>query len=308
MPPPPALRTAFARQYTVEFNFRVFEIRESSKAFVSCGRNANFPVCEIRESQRCPSTSSETIDKSRSHYLAETGKLVQLMRGIYVDATDDIDTTALTHAVRIARYLLPNAYLSAASAVLLGPTRDGRLFLSGRWVQRTRIRALEIIQNTAPRQPSLGSAIVADGMGEFHVDVSSIRQRFLEAFRLRSEHAASIDAATRESIAARLVEEYGSAQTASDAVWALARENEWYREGESAERFLLRRPISVSARNEAALDLTVAWHGTPIGNLVHDGFEWRWSPIDGAGPALIRQTTPGKLPPFNRLAAARRLA
>ena len=60
----------------------------------------------------------ETIDKTRSHYLAETGKLVQLMRGIYVDAADDIDQTVLAHAVRIGRYLYPNAYLSAASAAL----------------------------------------------------------------------------------------------------------------------------------------------------------------------------------------------
>ena len=43
----------------------------------------------------------ETIAKTRSHYLAETGKLVQLMRGIYVDAADDIDQTVLAHAVRI---------------------------------------------------------------------------------------------------------------------------------------------------------------------------------------------------------------
>jgi serine/threonine-protein kinase HipA len=242
----------------------------------------------------------ETLDKSRSHYLAETGKLVRLMRGIYVDATDDIDQTVLAHAVRIARYLYPSAYLSAASAVLLGPTRDGRLYLSGRRVQRTRIRGLEIVQNTAPRQPSLGPAVVADSMGEIRLDASSIRQRFLEAFRLRSEHAASIDAATRESIAARLVEEYGSPQAASDAVWALARENEWYREGEGAERFLLRRPAAAPARNEAALDLTVAWHGQPIGNLVHDGFEWRWSSsaTGPAAPPVIRQTTPGRLPPF----------
>src|SRR6266849_6164840 len=151
----------------------------------------------------------ETIDKTRSHYQAETGKLVQLMRGIYVDAGGDIDGTVLKQAVRIARYLYPHAYLSAASAALLGPTRDGRLFLSGRRIQRTRIRALEIIQNQAPPHPSLGSAVVDDGMGEFRVDVSSIRQRFLEAFRLRSEHATSIDEAMRESIAARLIEEYG---------------------------------------------------------------------------------------------------
>ncbi|TIX05409.1 MAG: type II toxin-antitoxin system HipA family toxin, partial [Mesorhizobium sp.] len=92
----------------------------------------------------------ENIDKTRSHYQAETGKLVQLMRGIYVDAGEDIEATILKHAVRIAKYLYPNAYLSAASAVLLGPTRDGRLFLSGRRIQRRRLRLLEIIQNAAP--------------------------------------------------------------------------------------------------------------------------------------------------------------
>ena len=240
----------------------------------------------------------ENIDKARSHYQAETGKLVQLMRGIYVDANDDVDAMVLRHAVRIAQYLYPKAYLSAASAILMGPTRDGRLFLSGRRSQRTRIRALEIIQNEAPKQPSIGSAVVHDGMGEFRVDVSSIRQRFLEAFRLRSEHAASIDETARESIAARLIEEYGDAKAAADAVWALARENEWYREGEQSERFILRRPASAPVRNEAALNLIVAWHSVPIGNLVHDGFEWRWLPMGDAGPALVRQTTPGKLPPF----------
>lgn len=240
----------------------------------------------------------ETIDKTRSHYQAQTGKLVQLMRGIYVDAADDIDATVLKHAVRIAKYLYPNAYLSAASAILLGPTRDGRLFLSGRRSQRTRIRALEIVQNEAPKQPSIGTAVIDDGMGEFRVDVSSIRQRFLEAFRLRSEHAASIDETARESIAARLIEEYGDAKAAADAVWVLARENEWYREGEQSERFLLRAPATAPVRNAAALNLIVAWHGATIGNLIHDGFEWRWIPIAGVGPSLVRQTMPGKLPPF----------
>jgi serine/threonine-protein kinase HipA len=240
----------------------------------------------------------ENLDKTRSHYMAGTGKLVQLMRGIYVDTGDDIDAIVLKHAVRIAKYLYPQAYLSGASAALLGPTRDGRLFLSARRKQRTRIRALEIIQNEAPKQPSVGDAVVDDGMGEFHVRVSSIRQRFLEAFRLRSEHAASIDEEMRATITARLIEEYGSAQAAADALWALARENEWYREGESAERYLQHRPSATLAKNEAALDLIVAWHGAPLGHLTHDGFEWRWQQTGGEGPPLIRQTTPGKLPPF----------
>ena len=240
----------------------------------------------------------ETLDKTRSHYLAETGKITQLMRGIYVDSDDDIDATVLRHAVRIAKYLYPQAYLSAASAILLGPARDGRLFLSARRNQRTRIRALEIIQNAAPKHPSIGSAVIKDGMGEFHVNVSSIRQRFLEAFRVRSEHATSIDEEMRIAIAARLIEEYGNPKQAADAIWKLARENEWIREGEFAERYLQRRASAVPAANEAALDLIVAWHGAPLGHLTHDGFEWRWRAIVREGPQIIRQTTPGKLPPF----------
>lgn len=240
----------------------------------------------------------ENIDKTRSHYGAERGTLVQLVRGVYVDAKDDIDATLLAHAVRIAKYLYPRAYLSAASAVLLGPSPDGRLFISGRRNQRTRLRGLEIVQNETPRHPSLGSATIRDSIGEFRIDVSSIRQRFLEAFRLRSEHAASIDHAMREAMAARLIDEYGNAKEAANALWALARENDWHREGERAEHSLLRSPATVAVRNEAALDLTVAWHGEPIGHLRHDGFEWRWLPADAKLPPLIRQTTPGKLPPF----------
>ena len=136
----------------------------------------------------------ENLDKKRGHYRAETGKLVQLVRGIYVDPDDDIDAMVLKHAIRIAKYLYPRAYLSAASAVLLAPTRDGRLFLSARRIQRTRMRALEIIQNQAPAHPSLGSAVIDDGMGEFRVDVSSIRQRFLEAFHARRFREVGADA------------------------------------------------------------------------------------------------------------------
>jgi serine/threonine-protein kinase HipA len=108
----------------------------------------------------------ENLDKTRAHYQAETGRIVQLMRGIYADADDDVDGTVLRHAVRIANYLYPRAYLSAASAVLLAPTRDGRLFVSGPRSQRKRIRTLEIIQNTAPAHPSTAPALVADGLGD----------------------------------------------------------------------------------------------------------------------------------------------
>jgi serine/threonine-protein kinase HipA len=220
------------------------------------------------------------------------------MRGIYVDAGDDVEATVLRHAVRIAHYLYPNTYLAGASAARLGPTPDGRLFLSGRRAQRTRLRTLEIIQNIAPDHPSVAAAMVDDGLGEFTVDVSSVRQRFLEAFRMRSEHAAAIDHGMRVEIAQRLMEEYGSPSDAAEAVWALARKNRWYREGEHAEQFLLQPSAATPHRNEAAFDLIVAWHDKPIGNLAHDGFEWRWTSLGENGPPLVRQTTPGKLPPF----------
>jgi len=241
----------------------------------------------------------ETIDAKRAHQRAQAGELIPLVRGVYVDHGADADAAILGHAVRIAHYLYPNAYLSSASAILLAPTPDGRLFLSGRRNQRTRLRALEIVQNEAPAHPSTAAAVIGDDLGELRVDVSSPRQRFLEAFRLRSEHASALTADMRAQMAARLVEEYGTPQAAADAVWALARENGWYREGEGAERFLMAQPGTAKAPvNKAALDLLVAWHGEPLGRLTHDGFEWRWKAQRRAGPVLVRVTTPGKLPAF----------
>lgn len=241
----------------------------------------------------------ETIDAKRAHLRAQAGELIPLVRGVYVDADDDAEATVLGHAVRIARYLYPTAYLSSASAVLLGPTPDGRLFITGRRNQRTRLRSLEIVQNEAPAHPSTVGVAIGDDLGELRAEASSPRQRLLEAFRLRSEHASAITDGMRAQMATRLVEEYGSPGAAADAVWALARENGWYREGEGAERYLLARPDAEKiGRNKAALDFIVAWHGTPLGHLVHDGFEWRWKPAKRAGPPLIRETTPGKLPAF----------
>jgi len=144
----------------------------------------------------------ETIDAKRAHQRAQTGELIQLVRGVYVDDQGDIEVTILGHAVRIAHYLYPNAYLSSASAALLAPTPDGRLFISGRRNQRTRLRTLEIIQNEAPKHPSTAIAVIGDDLGELRVDASSPRQRFLEAFRLRSEHASAVTADMRAQMAA----------------------------------------------------------------------------------------------------------
>lgn len=240
----------------------------------------------------------ETIDAKRAHQRAQSGELIPLVRGVYVDQDGDAEAAILGHAVRIAHYLYPNAYLSSASAALLAPTPDGRLFISGRRNQRTRLRTLEIIQNEAPAHPSTAIAVIGDDLGELRIAASSPRQRFLEAFRLRSEHASAITAEMRAQLAARLVAEYGAPLAAADAVWALARENGWYREGEGAERFLLVKPGGAAPVNKAALNLLVAWHGDLVGCLTHDGFEWRWKPERRSGPALIRETTPGKLPAF----------
>lgn len=241
----------------------------------------------------------ETLDAKRAHRRAQAGEIIQLVRGIYVDDGVDADAVVLAHAIRIAQYLYPNAYLSSASAALLAPTPDGRLFISGRRNQRTRLRSLEIVQNEAPPHPSTATAIVGDDLGELRVPVSSPRQRFLEAFRLRSEHSTAINTEMRAQMAARLVEEHGSPKAAADSIWALARENNWYREGEGAERYLLAQPGAPKPpANKAALDLLVAWHCEPLGHLAHDGFEWRWKPTRRAGPTLVRETTPGKLPAF----------
>lgn len=86
---------------------------------------------------------------------------------------------------------------------------------------------------------------------------------------------------------------------AADAVWALARENGWYREGEGAERYRMARiGAGKSPSNKAALNLVVAWHGEPLGNLTHDRFEWRWKPARNSGLSVVRETKPGKLPAF----------
>lgn len=240
----------------------------------------------------------ENIDKTRGHYLSETGQLIQLMRGIYVTSGSNIEELVLRHSVRIAKYLYPRAYLSAASATLLGPTLDGKLFISGPRSQRTRIRNLEIVQNRAPEFSSTAPAIIDDGMGEFKIEVSSIRQRFLESFRRKSEHGASIDNAMQAAMAKRVIEEFNSVEKTADALWAIARKNEWFWEGEQAERYLKQGLELSPVQNEASFDLVVAWHGNAIGTLSHDGFEWYWRAEKGFHLPLVRQTIPGKLPPF----------
>ncbi len=241
----------------------------------------------------------ETIDAATAHRLARADELIQIIRGVYLAAAADADEVLATHAVRIAHFLYPTAYLSSASAIRLGPSPDGRLFLSGRRNQRTRLRLLDIVQVRAPPRPSLDRALVGDSLGELSIMVSSPEQRMLEAFRARSEQAGAIDETMRRDTADRLIAEYGSAEAAADVLWKLARINDWIGEGAAAERYLrgTARP-PVAAANRAALSLLVAWHGRVMGALAHDGHEWHWSPARHRTPPLIRETVPGTLPPF----------
>ena len=242
----------------------------------------------------------ETIDATRAYHRAQAGTLVRLVRGVYVESESDIEAVVLGHAMRIARYLHPQRLPVVSECISVGAgTGSTAVHHRPRRNQRTRIHTLEIIQNVAPKDPSTASAVIGDDLGELRVDVSSPRQRFLEAFRLRSEHASSITPRMRNRMAARLVEEYVSPQVAADSVWGLAKMNGWFQEGKLAERFFLHQPGEATVpANRAALDLLVFWHGELLGHLTHDGFEWRWKPQKGGGPALVRKTTPGKLPLF----------
>ncbi len=165
----------------------------------------------------------ETIDAKRAHQRAQAGELVQLVRGVYVDNDGDAEATILGHAVRIAHYLYPSAYLSSASSVLLAPTPDGRLFISGRRNQRTRLRTLEIVQNEAPAYPSTAAAVIGDDLGELRINVSSPASASWKRFGCAANTPARSPWACAPRWQLGWSEEHGTPPAAADAVWALAR-------------------------------------------------------------------------------------
>jgi len=86
---------------------------------------------------------------------------------------------------------------------LLGPSRDGRLYLTGPRVQRTRIRALEIVQNRAPAKPSLACAAIDDVLEKMRSAVAVITLPTLAGYGLSGEAAvARTPGICRERIAA----------------------------------------------------------------------------------------------------------
>lgn len=237
----------------------------------------------------------ETIDKHRVQYGMETGELVQIMRGIYVAAEDDADAVLFDHALRIAAYLYPKTYLCGASAEQLAPTPDSRLFLSGTRHARTRLRNLEIVQTRAPVAPETETVQITDPMGEMRVRRSTLRFRYLESFRRRSEAGAAMPVEMKTDIAARLIEAAGGEKAAIIECWQLAEANGWRREAGQAEAFMVTPLREAPPRGTA---LHVGWHGEKIGVLSHDGAVWRWEQTATEGAMPVRTGAPGRLPPF----------
>lgn len=236
----------------------------------------------------------ETIDKHRAQYGVETGKLVQVMRGIYIEADDDADVVLFDHALRIAGYLYPSTYLCGVSAELLAPTPDFRLFLGSNRNSRTRLRNLEIIQTRAPHAPETEQVETSDSLGDFRVRRSSLRFRYLESFRRRSEAAAAMSTTMQSDIAARLIDA-GGMQTAATECWRLAEANGWRKEAARAEAFF-KTPLREAPPPGTVLH--VGWHGERIGALSHDGSVWRWEQTAPEAAFPVRAGPPGRLPPF----------
>ncbi len=237
----------------------------------------------------------ETIDKHRAQYGVETGKLVQIMRGVYVEAEEDADAVLFDHAIRIAFYLYPSTYLCGASAELLAPTLDRRLFLGGNRNGRTRLRNLEIVQTRAPNAPETEPVEISDSLGSFSARRSTLRFRFLESFRRRNEAGAAMPVETKAEIAARLVNAASGEKAAILGVWQLAEANRWRREAGLAEAFIV-TPLREAPQGGTALH--VGWHGEQIGVLAHDGSAWRWNQTASESAIPVRVGTPGRLPPF----------
>ena len=237
----------------------------------------------------------ETIDKHRAQYGMETGRLVQIMRGIYIASEDDADAVLFDHALRIAAYLYPRTYLCGASAERLAPTPDRRLFLSGRRNARTRLRTLEIVQTRAPDAPETEIAQTTDPMGALRVQRSTLRFRYLESFRRRSEAGAAMPIDMQADIAARLIENAGDKKTVIMDSWRLAEANGWRAEAGRAEAFIDTPLREASPRGKA---LHVGWHGEKIGVLSHDGSGWCWEQTATEGATPVRTGAPGRLPPF----------
>lgn len=238
------------------------------------------------------------IDKHKAAYGESSGRLVQIMRGIYVDTSSDIDATILKHGFRIAKYLYKNARFIGYSAQKLAATPDGKIYISGARNSRVRLRSLEIIQTKTSASPSVQTAIIKDDLGEFTINTSSLRQQLFEAVRTRTEAASSISIDMKSQMITRYLSDFPDTQEAINNIWILGKENDWLKEANIIEGHIKSGFKLEELRNQAEFTLSIFWHKELVGKLNHNGIEWRYLPENSNGFSLIRQTTIGKLPPF----------
>ena len=143
----------------------------------------------------------------------------------------------------------------------------------------------------------MAEGVIDDGMGEFRIAVSSIPLAFLEAFRLRSEHAASINDDMRVSIATRLIEEYGSARARPRP------SGHWRARTSGIARGRRRSATSCDGRALRPQRMRRRWIDRRLARRASgapDSRRVRVAPEAGLGrrTAAHWQTTPGRLPPF----------
>ena len=237
----------------------------------------------------------ENIDKHRAYRLAKQDKLVPIMRGILVESTSNIDEVILKNSIRISNYLYPKAYLSGVSAETLSPTMDGRIFLSGKRNQKTRLRSLVIVQTQAPDKPELESVTLDDELGDLVVRRSTKLFRFLESFRVEVEVGGGFSDELKIKLAKQLENEFGGKDALKQRLWQIGHANNWEYSFELATRFLtLPTQKVVSIKNQ----FEIYWHEEQVGVLDFDGSGWNWNQNEEVKPNPIRAGIPGTLPPF----------
>ena len=237
----------------------------------------------------------ENIDKHRAYRLAKQNHLTPIMRGIFVESSSNIDEVLLRNSIRISNYLYPKTYLSGVSAETLSPTMDGRLFLTGKRNQKTRLRSLIIVQTKAPNKPESESVTINDELGSLVIRRASKIFRFLESFRVEVEVGSGFSDELKIKLAKQLETEFGGKDGFIQRLWQIGHANNWQYSVELATRFLtLPSQNSISNQNQ----FNIFWHEEQVGVLDFDGSGWNWNQYEDVKPNPIKAGIPRALPPF----------
>ena len=237
----------------------------------------------------------ENIDKHRAYRLAKQDKLVPIMRGILAESTSNIDEVILKNSIRISNYLYPKTYLSGVSAETLSPTMDGRIFLSSKRNQKTRLRSLIIVQTKAPIKPEIESVTINDELGSLVIRRASKIFRFLESFRVEVEVGSGFSDELKIKLAKQLETEFGGKDGFIQRLWQIGHANNWQYSAELANRFLtLPSQNSISNQNQ----FNIFWHEEQVGVLDFDGSGWNWNQYEDVKPNPIKAGIPRVLPLF----------